>query len=131
MHPAHLYIHIPFCARRCSYCDFAIAVRRDVPVAEFLRSLEAELDLRFSSGPWPLKTLYLGGGTPSRLGAHGVAALMNALRKRVQVDETAEVTMEVNPDDVTAEAALIWRDAGINRLSLGAQSFDDRVLQWM
>jgi oxygen-independent coproporphyrinogen III oxidase len=132
--PRHLYVHVPFCARRCSYCDFSIAVRRDVPVDEFTVAVEAELDLRFpqrSPESWELDTLYLGGGTPSRLGARGIATLIDAFRQRLRIADDAEVTIEANPDDVSADAARAWREAGINRLSLGAQSFDPRALAWM
>jgi oxygen-independent coproporphyrinogen-3 oxidase len=132
--PRHLYIHVPFCARRCAYCDFSIAVRRDVPVEEFTHALLGELDVRFAAGTpdrWTVETLYLGGGTPSRLGAKGIASLIDALRTRLRLADDAEVTIEANPDDVTLEAAHAWRDTGINRLSLGAQSFDARALAWM
>lgn len=132
--PRHLYVHVPFCARRCSYCDFSIAVRREVPVDEFLRALAGELDLRFpasTAGAWSIDTLYLGGGTPSRLGGAGIASLMDLLRGRLQIADDAEVTIEANPDDVTFDAARTWREAGINRLSLGAQSFDPKALAWM
>lgn len=132
MRPAHVYLHIPFCARRCSYCDFAIAVRKVVPVDEFLRGVERELDLRFpGSEPWPLATLYFGGGTPSRLGADGISRLMTLFTARASIPPGAEVTLETNPDDVNEADAVAWRQAGINRISLGAQSFDDRALQWM
>jgi oxygen-independent coproporphyrinogen-3 oxidase len=132
MNPAHLYVHIPFCARRCSYCDFAIAVRKVVPVDEFLRSVERELDLRFAgTEPWTLETLYFGGGTPSHLGADGISRLIGIVRSRASLAPDAEVTLETNPDDVTPAAAAAWRDAGVNRISLGAQSFDDRALKWM
>jgi oxygen-independent coproporphyrinogen-3 oxidase len=132
--PPHLYVHVPFCARRCSYCDFSIAVRRDVPVEEYVRALLAEFDLRFSHReptPWPLETLYLGGGTPSRLGAPGIESLVQGLRDRLTISPDAEVTIEANPDDVTPEAARAWRAVGINRMSLGAQSFDSGALTWM
>jgi oxygen-independent coproporphyrinogen-3 oxidase len=131
--PRHVYIHVPFCARRCSYCDFAIAVRRVVPVDAYLDALRAELNGRFEApgGDWPVATLYFGGGTPSKLGAAGVSRLMALLGEFVTLERGAEVTLETNPEDVTAEAAAAWREAGINRLSLGAQSFDDSVLQWM
>lgn len=131
--PRHIYIHVPFCGRRCSYCDFSIAVRRETPVEEFVSGVAAELDLRFprTDNPWTVDTLYLGGGTPSRLGGSGVARLMDALRARVRVAPDAELTIEANPDDVTPAAAQAWRDAGINRVSLGVQSFDERVLAWM
>src|SRR5688572_748133 len=113
--PAHLYIHVPFCARRCSYCDFSIAVRRDVPVHEFVSAVAAEIDLRFpnrSAEGWSVDTLYLGGGTPSRLGPAGITALMASLRKRLRLAPDAEVTIEANPDDVSADATSSWRDAG-------------------
>ena len=132
MLPRHLYVHVPFCARRCVYCDFSIAVRRDVPVDEYVSAVGRELAVRFANAErWELETLYLGGGTPSRLGAAGVSGLLETLRKRVDLASNAEVTLEANPDDVTTEAARAWRDAGVNRLSIGAQSFDDAVLSWM
>ncbi len=133
MRPRHIYVHVPFCARRCSYCDFSIAVRRIVPAAEYAASIATELDLRFPPGPspWLADTLYFGGGTPSHLGATGVARLMDVLRSRVTLLPDAEVTLEANPEDVTADAVRAWRDAGITRVSLGAQSFDDGVLRWM
>jgi putative oxygen-independent coproporphyrinogen III oxidase len=130
--PRHLYVHVPFCARRCVYCDFSIAVRRDVPVDEYVSALARELEIRFANAErWELETLYLGGGTPSRLGAAGVSRLLETLRKRVDLSANAEVTLEANPDDVTPEAARAWRESGVNRLSIGAQSFDDAVLSWM
>jgi len=132
--PRHLYVHVPFCARRCAYCDFSIAVRRDTPVDEYVNAIAGEIDVRFpdrSPARWILASLYLGGGTPSRLGAEGITDLMAALRDRLALAPDAEVTIEANPDDVTPEAAKAWRNAGINRASIGAQSFDERALQWM
>ncbi len=78
-----------------------------------------------------LDTLYFGGGTPSRLGGAGVAELLAVIREHASWDDTAEVTLETNPDDVTADAAHRWRTAGINRVSLGAQSFSPPALEWM
>lgn len=132
VHPSHLYLHVPFCARRCVYCDFAIAVRRQVPVDEYVSAVRRELDLRFPADEaWPVETLYFGGGTPSRLGGEGVARLLESVRERVSLAPDAEVTLEANPEDVTVDAVRAWRAAGVNRLSLGAQSFADSVLQWM
>jgi putative oxygen-independent coproporphyrinogen III oxidase len=132
MHPRHLYVHVPFCARRCSYCDFSIAVRSAVPEREYAAAIGCELALRFPHGePWELETLYLGGGTPTKLGGGGVARLLDTLRERVTLAPGAEVTIEANPEDLSSEAARAWRAAGVNRVSLGAQSFDDRVLAWM
>lgn len=130
--PRHAYVHVPFCARRCSYCDFAIAVRRVVPVAEYVDALRRELALRWhEAGSWELDTLYLGGGTPSRLGGEGVAAAIDAVRAHAALAADAEVTIEANPEDVTPESARRWVAAGVNRLSLGAQTFDAAALAWM
>jgi len=131
VHPRHVYVHVPFCGRRCAYCDFAIAVRRTVPTQEYADALSRELALRFPDGEWEADTLYLGGGTPSRLGGAGVSLVLNVLRRRISLSADAEVTIEANPDDVTPEAVEGWRRAGVNRLSIGSQSFDDRVLSWM
>lgn len=133
MRPRHAYVHVPFCARRCSYCDFAIAVRRMVPVAEYLAGLSGELRARYprDSGHWTLDTLYFGGGTPSRLGGEGVARMVDLLREHADLAPGAEVTLEANPDDVTPDAVRAWTAAGITRISLGVQSFDPRVLDWM
>jgi oxygen-independent coproporphyrinogen-3 oxidase len=114
------------------YCDFSIAVRRVIPVDEYVGGIERELDLRgLAAEPIELDTLYFGGGTPSRLGGDGVARLLGAICARVALAPGAEVTLEANPEDVTTATAAAWRDAGVNRLSLGAQSFDDRILRWM
>jgi oxygen-independent coproporphyrinogen-3 oxidase len=126
----HLYVHVPFCARRCAYCDFSIAVRRSTPVDEYLKSLAAEVAQK-SSELGELDTIYLGGGTPSRLGGEGIARVLDLIRAHVSVAPDAEITIEVNPDDVTADVAAQWRAAGVNRISLGVQSFDDSTLRWM
>lgn len=131
MRAEHLYVHVPFCARRCVYCDFAIAVRASVPVDEYSRALRSELELRHRDSDLNLRTLYFGGGTPSKLGGVGVAQVMDVLREFATLEQHAEVTIEANPEDVTPEAVARWRAAGVNRVSLGVQSFDDDVLEWM
>lgn len=128
----HVYVHVPFCSRRCSYCDFSIAVRREVPVDEYLAALDAELRTRFGGvSPSEVDTIYLGGGTPSRLGGEGLARALALVERHFHPAAGAEITAEANPEDVTWQAAAAWRAAGINRLSLGSQSFDDRALAWM
>jgi oxygen-independent coproporphyrinogen-3 oxidase len=125
-------VHAPFCARRCSYCDFAITVRGRVPTDEYVDGLRQELANRFPEGElWEAHTLYLGGGTPSHLGGAGVAQLLATVRARISLPPAAEVTLEANPEDVTAESVRAWLDAGVTRVSLGAQSFDARALAWM
>lgn len=125
----HLYVHVPFCARRCSYCDFSIAVRSSVPVASYVESIALEI-VRHDTQRWDLDTIYLGGGTPSRLGA-GVADVVKIVRDSASVAADAEITIEANPDDVAPEDVAAWSQAGVNRVSLGAQSFDPAVLEWM
>jgi putative oxygen-independent coproporphyrinogen III oxidase len=125
----HLYVHVPFCARRCSYCDFSIAVRKQIPADDFVASITAELK---QAGPLAsLETVYLGGGTPSLLPPDTITTLLQYVFNHSAPPYAVEVTLEANPENVTPNAARAWRSAGINRVSLGAQSFDDRVLEWM
>lgn len=127
----HLYVHVPFCARRCVYCDFSIAVRPDVPVVDFVGALTSELRGRHADSKLDLATLYFGGGTPSKLGGEGIAKAIDAIRSGAHIRKEAEVTIEANPEDVTLANVKGWRGAGVNRVSLGVQSFQDRILSWM
>lgn len=134
----HVYVHVPFCGRRCSYCDFAIAVRRIVPASEFNDAIMAELATRaVEVDGTGLRSLYLGGGTPSKLGGAGLADLIRRFARRVGVDNFStighefEFTIEANPEDISAEAVAAWASVGVNRVSLGVQSFDPHVLRWM
>ncbi len=132
MPPRHLYIHVPFCARRCSYCDFSIAVRSTTPVDEYVTALRSELDgLRGNLDGATLDTIYLGGGTPSRLGGIGIETVLGVVRDRARISNAPEITIEANPDDVNDMAVAHWAAAGVNRVSLGSQSFDDSALKWM
>jgi oxygen-independent coproporphyrinogen III oxidase len=131
----HVYLHVPFCARRCSYCDFAIAVRRETPAAAYVSAVLGEWAHRRKHPAWAespgLDSIYFGGGTPSRLPAGAIDALITRLTADRPLSPGAEITIEANPDDVTPTAARAWRASGVNRLSLGVQSFNDRVLAWM
>jgi oxygen-independent coproporphyrinogen-3 oxidase len=130
----HVYIHVPFCSRRCSYCDFSIAVRKDVPAAEFVSGIRQELAVRRSGGSalGSAQTIYLGGGTPSKLGPACIATLYSVLKESgITPAPDAELTVEANPEDLTGEAAEGLLLAGANRLSVGVQSFDPAVLEWM
>jgi oxygen-independent coproporphyrinogen-3 oxidase len=131
----HLYLHVPFCARRCSYCDFAIAVRRDVPTDAFVGAVLREWEWWQGHECWAgseaVDTIYFGGGTPSRLEPRGISAILEGVAAHRAVSSAAEVTLEANPDDVTRGRAEAWAAAGVNRVSLGAQSFDPAVLTWM
>src|SRR3989442_871113 len=130
----HLYVHVPFCRRRCSYCDFSIAVRKRIPAREYVTAVLGELDLVRTADPGAggLETLYLGGGTPSLLPPQGIGNLLPAIRNSPSANRhDVEGILGTNPEDVTPDNARAWRESGVNRVSLGAQSFDDRVLKWM
>jgi oxygen-independent coproporphyrinogen-3 oxidase len=126
----HLYVHVPFCGRRCSYCDFSIAVRKEIPAASYVENVIREARVRTGRGP--LDTLYLGGGTPSKLGPDSLGGLVRGLADLgLETRANSELTLEANPEDLTPEAAEGWLKAGFNRLSVGVQSFDSGVLEWM
>jgi oxygen-independent coproporphyrinogen-3 oxidase len=133
VNPEHLYIHVPFCVRRCGYCDFAVTATRTAPVDAWLDAVGAELLMRTRryDGPLPLRTIYVGGGTPSLLGTGAMARLGDLLRRFATWDADVEWTAEANPESFTPELAADWRRAGINRVSLGAQTFDPAALRWM
>lgn len=129
----HLYVHVPFCRRRCSYCDFAIAVRRRIPAADYVDAMRREISLLGGAGGpvATLETVYLGGGTPSLLPAAAVQDVLDAVDRRWGIAPHAEVTLEANPEDVEPEAASAWVTAGVTRVSLGVQSFHAPALTWM
>lgn len=106
-------------------------MRRNVPVSEYLQALAVELSKIRESVSTSLSTVYFGGGTPSRLGPDGVAEMLALVRRSFELDSDVEVTLETNPEDVTQDAVSAWTGAGVNRLSLGIQTFDDSVLAWM
>lgn len=130
-----VYVHVPFCARRCRYCDFAIQVGRRPSPAEWLEAiageacaLEREGLARLAS---PLGTLYVGGGTPSLLGPAAMEGLAAILGPERLAAPELEWSAEANPESFTREVAVAWRRAGVNRVSLGVQSFHEPALRWM
>lgn len=135
MKPRNLYLHVPFCVRRCSYCDFAVDVTREAPVDVWLDTVEAEMrqvvEAEGWSGPLEVETLYVGGGTPSLLGPGAMDALRRRLEPYVRLAADVEWTVEANPESFDRTMARAWRDAGVNRLSLGAQTFHEAALRWM
>jgi oxygen-independent coproporphyrinogen III oxidase len=135
MIPEHLYVHAPFCARRCSYCDFAVHVASDPPVRAWVDAIGAEMGIVAAAEGWgrplQLRTLYLGGGTPSLLGPGAVPALLEGLSRSVETVAIEEFTAEANPESFTPELAADWREAGVDRLSFGAQTFHAPSLRWM
>lgn len=125
--PAGLYVHLPCCASRCSYCDFVSTTDRELWPA-LLGEIVREVASLGRREPRPLATLYLGGGTPSLVPAEQLAALFESVWSRFSPVPGAEITLEANPEDVSEESLGVWRRLGVTRLSLGIQSFDDGVL---
>jgi oxygen-independent coproporphyrinogen III oxidase len=126
-----LYVHVPFCAKRCGYCSFNTAPLEDGAMARYLEALEREIDLLGALAWSPrvrLTTVFLGGGTPSLLAADEMAAVLGRIRARFALAADAEVTVECNPESVTRDKLAAYRAAGVNRLSLGVQSLDDSIL---
>ncbi|HEV3470746.1 MAG TPA: radical SAM family heme chaperone HemW [Pyrinomonadaceae bacterium] len=130
MNTAGVYIHIPFCRARCSYCDFATGQYEGALAERYVRAVAREVgDSRAAGEGAAVDTVYFGGGTPSLLTPAQVELLLDAVRRRFRVGPRAEVTMEMNPGTVTPESLRAFRTAGVNRASFGAQTFDDAELK--
>jgi oxygen-independent coproporphyrinogen-3 oxidase len=124
--PRAAYVHVPFCRHRCGYCDFAVVAGRDDLVDRYLGAIGQELGRL--PAPLDLDTLYVGGGTPSHLGAEGLRRLWGAFAGRLAPVAGAEVTIEANPADVDAALVAAAMACGVSRVSLGAQSLSARTL---
>jgi oxygen-independent coproporphyrinogen-3 oxidase len=130
MDRAGIYIHVPFCRSRCSYCDFATGAFEAALAAVYVGALAREIESFKSDDARPeVDTVYFGGGTPSLLTPEQVSRVLEAVRGKFDVDARAEVTLEMNPGTVTPERLRALREAGVNRASFGAQTFDDRELK--
>ena len=123
-----LYIHIPFCVRKCAYCDFASFAGREGDMAPYVARVIREMEEK-SSPDLLISTLYIGGGTPSLLSPALMERLLGALRQHFAFAPRAECSCECNPGTVTAEFLSVLKANGINRLSLGAQACQPRLLQ--
>jgi len=127
--PFGVYVHFPYCAHRCPYCDFAVTTAPVPTGGRYARAVLAELALR--AAPFQghrLVSIYLGGGTPSRWAVEEVAEVLAALRARFGAGQLAEVTVEANPESCDRARLGAWRQAGVTRVSIGVQSFDPGVL---
>jgi oxygen-independent coproporphyrinogen-3 oxidase len=128
---AGIYLHIPFCKQACTYCNFHFTTSlryKDDLVKALIKEAEAE---KAYLGGEAVNTVYFGGGTPSLLSVQELSDLLEALRKHYPVAPDAEITLEANPDDVAREDVKTWKGLGINRLSIGIQSFFEKELRWM
>jgi oxygen-independent coproporphyrinogen-3 oxidase len=130
---AGIYVHIPFCEKRCYYCDF-YSVANKAKINDFIKALISEIKLKqgfFREPKDPIKTIYFGGGTPSVLSIGQLEIILNEIAKNFDVSEVVECTIEVNPDDINAEYVKGLKSIGFNRVSIGIQSFDDELLKLM
>jgi oxygen-independent coproporphyrinogen-3 oxidase len=134
---AGIYIHIPFCKQACYYCNFHFSTSLDLK-NEMIAALIKEIGLTTSLSCAPgngeeeiIETIYFGGGTPSLFTHAEIESLLTSVKNNYPISQDAEITIEVNPDDVNTQKLLEWKDAGINRLSIGIQSFKEKDLKWM
>ena len=125
---AGIYIHIPFCKSRCKYCDFFSTTHLQKQ-AQYVEAVLAEWQMRQHQLSEPIHTIYIGGGTPSTLDTTALARILQAILGTCTDHRPHEITIEANPGDITLEKAQAWRAMGINRLSMGVQSFQDHLLQ--
>ena len=129
-----IYIHIPFCVRKCAYCDFLSAPADEKTQAEYVKALQTEIYQTaklLSENPYTVDTVFFGGGTPSILAPGHVKALADTLRESFPFAENAEITIECNPGTLDEEKAAVYRQAGINRISFGLQSANNRELKML
>ena len=125
--PLSLYVHLPWCVRKCPYCDFnSHAVKDELPGDEYVQALLKDLELELPL-VWgrTVHTVFFGGGTPSLFSAEQIAALMSGFRGLLRISPEAEVTLEANPGTTEHDSFTAYGDAGVNRISLGVQSFND------
>lgn len=130
---AGIYIHIPFCKSRCSYCDFATDVyRNEETVERYVNAVVKEItnyELRITNDKIEFNTIFFGGGTPSLLSAKQLEKIFETLHEKFSIDENSEITLEMNPATVSVEKLKDYKSLGVNRASFGVQTFDDRALK--
>src|ERR1051326_1609621 len=130
LHPRSAYIHIPFCAHHCCYCDFAIAVGRDSQIDQYLDALAMEMRMTLAQ-PQPVRTLFIGGGTPTLLNSAQLERMLDMLLHGLPLEANAEFSIEANPHTVTQEKIQVLAEHGVNRISIGAQSFQPERLRFL
>ena len=128
--PIGLYVHVPFCVSKCAYCDFASYAGREADIPRYVDAVVREITRRGEETGHPkADTIFLGGGTPSLLDELQVTRILDALRGAFPIEEGAEITCECNPGTLTTPFAQALRKAGVNRLSMGAQARQTRLLR--
>ncbi|MFR4808690.1 MAG: coproporphyrinogen-III oxidase family protein [Peptostreptococcus anaerobius] len=125
-----IYIHIPFCAKKCYYCDFTSYVGRDEEINSYLDSLEKEMDL-YMDKKEDIYSIFIGGGTPSLLSPDQLDRLFGIIEKKVNLESLCEYTIESNPGTLTRDKLRTMKKHGVNRLSMGLQAVQDKHLKFM
>ena len=132
MHKAGIYIHIPFCKTKCIYCDFYSITKREDSISRFIECLVKEIKLNKNTLPnCTFDTIFFGGGTPSVLTAKQIEKILEELNKNYQLNSNTEITLECNPGEINYQKLKDFRIIGINRLSIGFQSFNDKLLKFL
>ena len=124
-----IYIHIPFCKQKCFYCDFISYANQDKYFQKYVQALSKEINNFIDNNEFEVQTIYIGGGTPSLIDAKYIEEILHIFEKRNLLKEAKEVTIEVNPGTVTEEKLRNYKNSGVNRLSIGLQSTEDKILK--
>ena len=124
-----IYIHIPFCKQKCFYCDFVSYANQDKYFQKYVQALNKEINNFLDNNEFEVQTIYIGGGTPSLIDAKYIEEILHIFEKRNLLKEVKEVTIEVNPGTVTEEKLRNYKNSGVNRLSIGLQSTEDKILK--
>lgn len=124
-----IYIHIPFCKQKCFYCDFVSYANQDKYFQKYVQALNKEVNNFIDNNEFEVQTIYIGGGTPSLIDAKYIEEILHIFEKRNLLKEVKEVTIEVNPGTVTEEKLRNYKNSGVNRLSIGLQSTEDKILK--
>ena len=123
-----IYIHIPFCKKKCNYCDFISHCDKNDLIEEYIEKLKEEIESNLNSKEYDITTIYIGGGTPSFIDSKYIAEILNSIKEKCNLENT-EITIELNPGTVTEEKLLDYKKAGINRLSIGLQETNNELLK--
>lgn len=123
-----IYIHIPYCKKKCNYCDFISYENKEETINKYIETLKKEIDECKYIG-FNVKTIYIGGGTPSYINESKILEIISKIKEKFIVNQNAEITLEINPGTVTKEKLLTYKKTGINRLSIGLQSTDNEILK--
>lgn len=127
-----IYVHIPFCKQKCYYCDFISYANKEEKTKEYVKCIQKEIEIeskKYSKDEYEITTIYLGGGTPSYISALYIENIINVIKLNYNIKDNAEITIEINPGTVNEEKILIYEKIGINRVSIGLQTTNDKLLK--